>query len=758
MPDQKNPNIVLESDLPTDLKTIESEAIIPSQQQTPPSAVDSLPPYFRGSIAPTLQHDVSLVKTGINLRQANTPLMPPAPSANPQNNAAIKSIIDINQGSTSTTVSGLRFRGTWNSFTAYSVNDVVIDNNSSYVAIKGSTNIEPDQGNVTVWTLLGKNLNFRGLWTTFNPVRQSNHQVSANGSPSNVSLTSNVVAGNHIFVSVSVQNIGASAAPMVTDTQGNPYTQIFVSPRVDSNEYCIFGYFALIGQSGPLSVNVSYVNGGPPGFDCAEVLELINIGAFDSSGTAGSTGTSGSYPSITVSSSTGGDVIVAAAFADSGGLAAPTGYNSIGPFQDQITAWFFPASVGSNSVQFGGSFNLSGTRFVGGAATFTLANGFAFYNPYDVVEFNGSMYLCVVSTSGSPASSPADWVLFAQSTGLAQVKTGNYLAVSGDEGTLLSFNSSSAVTLTLPTVPPDSGWWLNVENIGTGVLTINPNGLNIDTLPGNLTLTQNQGMAIFTDGTNYFTFRGSSAIGGVSVKTTNYAPVTSDSGTLLSFNGSNLTATLPSPPPNSKWTIFVQNLNSTNLTINPNGLNIDGSGLNLTLGQNQGLMIFTDGTNYFTLHGVNRLTVPSILSATAPDGSGNVTVSLVNQNAKTALMGPVACSAAGTPTFRQPQGTDFVNLNIASASAVAVTTNQSGNLRLCGSVLPAGLYRISMYVVVTTTGSGNISMTITWNDGTASQSFSPSNISTTVLGTIAQFDIVVLSDGIHDITYAVNLI
>ena len=49
-------------------------------------------------------------------------------------------------------------------------------------------------------------------------------------------------------------------------------------------------------------------------------------------------------------------------------------------------------------------------------------------------------------------------------------------------------------------------------------------------------------------------------------------------------------------------------------------------------------------------------------------------------------------------------------------------------------------------------------MTITWNDGTASQSYSPSNISTTVIGTIAQFDIVVLSDGAHDIAYSFSLI
>lgn len=100
-------------------------------------------------------------------------------------------------------------------------------------------------------------------------------------------------------------------------------------------------------------------------------------------------------------------------------------------------------------------------------------------------------------------------------TGGVSVKTANYTAVAGDCGTLLVFNSASAVTLTLPAAPPFAQWEIFVQNVGAGTLTIARNGLLIDTAAANLTLLQSTGLVIFTDGTNYFTERGASA-GGVS--------------------------------------------------------------------------------------------------------------------------------------------------------------------------------------------------------------------------------------------------
>jgi hypothetical protein len=110
---------------------------------------------------------------------------------------------------------------------------------------------------------------------------------------------------------------------------------------------------------------------------------------------------------------------------------------------------------------------------------------------------------------GTPLQKVSEYVA---SVGGASAKTANYTAVAGDNGTLLSFNSASAVTLTLPVAPPMAVWKIAVQNIGAGMLTINRNGLDIDGAAANVTLSQGSGLEIFTDGTNYFTERGLSTL------------------------------------------------------------------------------------------------------------------------------------------------------------------------------------------------------------------------------------------------------
>jgi hypothetical protein len=90
----------------------------------------------------------------------------------------------------------------------------------------------------------------------------------------------------------------------------------------------------------------------------------------------------------------------------------------------------------------------------------------------------------------------------------AFVKTASYTALPGDSNALLVMNSGSPQTITLPSVPPSVVWCVFIQNIGAGALTLNPNGLNIDTVASNLTLYQGEGLIVFTDGVNYFTERG----------------------------------------------------------------------------------------------------------------------------------------------------------------------------------------------------------------------------------------------------------
>lgn len=183
-------------------------------------------------------------------------------------------------------------------------------------------------------------------------------------------------------------------------------------------------------------------------------------------------------------------------------------------------------------------------------------------------------------------------------------QTDNYTAQSTDTGKLLTFSKATAVTLTLPASAPGSTWFVYVQNRGVGFLTINRNGLNIDSAAQNIGLLQNQGLLIFCDGSNYFTDRGVSGIGNVNSQTGDYAPLVGDSGKLIVMNKASAVAlTMPASPPAASWFILVQNIGAGDLTINRNGLTIDGVAANLTLVQNQGVVLFTDGVNYFTERG-----------------------------------------------------------------------------------------------------------------------------------------------------------
>ena len=72
------------------------------------------------------------------------------------------------------------------------------------------------------------------------------------------------------------------------------------------------------------------------------------------------------------------------------------------------------------------------------------------------------------------------------------------------------------------------------------------------------------------------------------------------------------TLTLPAMPPSPKWTLAVQNADSTTLTLDPNGLDLDGQSGTLDIPPANGLLVYTDGLNYFTMRGmagfVNPLT------------------------------------------------------------------------------------------------------------------------------------------------------
>lgn len=86
-----------------------------------------------------------------------------------------------------------------------------------------------------------------------------------------------------------------------------------------------------------------------------------------------------------------------------------------------------------------------------------------------------------------------------------------YTFVDGDRGKLVTGTNGSAQAYTLPQAGASSsfisGWYVDVQSRGAGTLTITPTTSTIDGA-ASLALTQNQGVRIVSDGTNYYTQRG----------------------------------------------------------------------------------------------------------------------------------------------------------------------------------------------------------------------------------------------------------
>ena len=92
--------------------------------------------------------------------------------------------------------------------------------------------------------------------------------------------------------------------------------------------------------------------------------------------------------------------------------------------------------------------------------------------------------------------------------------------------------------------------------------------------------------------------------GGVNVQAGDYTADATDDGKIVVMTKATAkTLTLPPTPPSSTWKIFIQNAGAGDLTVDRNGLTIDGAASNLTLVQGEGFYLSTDGSNYDTERG-----------------------------------------------------------------------------------------------------------------------------------------------------------
>lgn len=142
---------------------------------------------------------------------------------------------------------------------------------------------------------------------------------------------------------------------------------------------------------------------------------------------------------------------------------------------------------------------------------------------------------CIGSTTTLPFTSITGIATPAQLSATVNAQTGTtYTVADSDRGKLVTISNASAIATTLPQAGGSgnfiSGWYAYFETRGAGAMTITPTTSTIDGA-ATLVLTQNQGVTVFSDGTNYFTGnRGISGAGTGCVPVGSSTQVLTDSG------------------------------------------------------------------------------------------------------------------------------------------------------------------------------------------------------------------------------------
>jgi hypothetical protein len=171
---------------------------------------------------------------------------------------------------------------------------------------------------------------------------------------------------------------------------------------------------------------------------------------------------------------------------------------------------------------------------------------------------------------------------------------------------------------------------------------------------------------------------GAGSFGGVNAQTSGYTAISGDTGKTIVMNGSSLTLTLPSTPPSSTWTVWVENASSsTNLTVSPNGVLLNGSSSNITLQPYERVKIDTNGTVYYSevpfLAGTG---LNSASSATGVTLSAQVTPATIVQGGY-----QVALSTTGTSSYTATPANGCGTATLQNGMVVWLnvdTTNASG--------------------------------------------------------------------------------
>lgn len=146
----------------------------------------------------------------------------------------------------------------------------------------------------------------------------------------------------------------------------------------------------------------------------------------------------------------------------------------------------------------------------------------------------GGEFLAAVQSAANVKILPSQLLTYVRSNlSAVNSQTGtSYTVAASDIGKLVSHSNASSVAVNLPQATGlfGSGWYIYYQNTGAGTVTITP---TTSTIGGaaTLVLTTGQGVAIFSDGINYFAMRsntsasGSAFTGGTLTSALNEAPI-----------------------------------------------------------------------------------------------------------------------------------------------------------------------------------------------------------------------------------------
>jgi hypothetical protein len=381
----------------------------------------------------------------------------------------------------------------------------------------------------------------------------------------------------------------------------------------------------------------------------------------------------------------------------------------------------------------------SGQNINGGTSSITLAAATATAPVSAEIVSDGTNYFASLSggssgnaTSVNGAAVPNSAALLgSNSSGQLELsaafgtnpQTGTYTAVAADFSnykTILVASGTFTVTLVASGSQPAAGQFITIINYGSGVVTVAPNGQDLNGGTSSLTIPSSSASApssatVLSDGTNYFAQLctqanvGSGVGGAGNLTTTGCVPYVSASGVLNED-------TTVGPYVNSSTHRVGVSTSTPECALDVNGTiraisqTVPASGAGLEL-------LYSGSTAYVQAYSRTASTYEAV----------QVTGSTVTLTAASgASVNGLEVNSSGVAT--QYSGNALAGAGLASVVGAVNLTGQNGNISATTIVNTpqAGMYRVYLTIAPTVSGSSGTlpSVTITWTSQDTSSSMS----------------------------------